>query len=142
MSQNDPLAPSQARRPAHQQQRALQKELLLLRSEMHRADILGAANGVRHTVTGFAWVKSLVPGVSARRLLRSTKHLNANIGGLFEQYPLLSSVVTMALAEPMRRVARRAAAPTLKWGGVALAAWQSRKLWRKMIREIGLKRDK
>jgi hypothetical protein len=142
MSQNDPLAASQAHRPPHQQQRALQKELLLLRSEMHRAEILNAVGGVRRTVTGFAWVKSLVPGVSARRLLRSTKHLNANIGGLFEQYPLLSSLVTMALAEPLRKVARRGAAPAVKWGGVALAAWQSRKLWKKMIREIGLKRDK
>ncbi|WP_175735107.1 DUF3318 domain-containing protein [Burkholderia ambifaria] len=112
------------------QHRALRKELLILRSEVERLELAEAAADVRHAVTRFSWLKMFIPGLSGGTFGQSPKNLNASLGHLVNQYPMLSSLASLVLAKPIRSLLRASAGPALKWGTVGFAAWEVYRIWK------------
>lgn len=112
------------------QHRALRKELLILRSEVERLELAEAAAEVRHAVTRFSWLKVFIPGLSSHKFSQSAKNLNANLGQLVNQYPMISSLASLVLAKPLRSLLRASAGPVLKWGSVGFAAWEVYRIWK------------
>ncbi|MBR8361712.1 DUF3318 domain-containing protein [Burkholderia sp. AU19243] len=141
MSQNvtsHPLRPHSSRSKWNaSQHRALRKELLILRSEVERLELAEAAAEVRHAVTRFSWLKMFIPGLSSHKFSQSAKNLNANLGQLVNQYPMLSSLASLVLAKPIRSLLRASAGPALKWGTVGFAAWEVYQIWKQSRVERG-----
>ncbi|WP_334044757.1 DUF3318 domain-containing protein [Burkholderia ambifaria] len=119
------------------QHRALRKELLILRSEVERLELAEAAADVRHAVTRFSWLKVFIPGLSGGTFGQSAKNLNASLGHLVNQYPMLSSLASLVLAKPVRSLLRASAGPALKWGTVGFAAWEVYRIWKQSREERG-----
>ncbi|TDN67404.1 DUF3318 domain-containing protein [Paraburkholderia sp. BL10I2N1] len=112
--------------------RALRKELLLVRADVERAELVHAIVEVRRTVTHFSWLRFLVPGFGGMGRGSAKKGVGAVIGRLLKQYPLLSSLVSMLLAKPLRRTVAASAKPVLKWGSLAFAAWEAYRIWQQV----------
>ncbi|NUY03206.1 DUF3318 domain-containing protein [Paraburkholderia youngii] len=118
--------------------RALRKELLLVRADVERVELAQAAFELRRAVTHFSWLKFVIPGFGGLRVGKGPKAsvLNAGtIGALLKQYPLISSIVSLLLAKPLRATVIRSARPALKWGGLALGAWEAVRVWQQMNNE-------
>ncbi|WP_175683931.1 DUF3318 domain-containing protein [Burkholderia cenocepacia] len=120
------------------QHRALRKELLILRSEVERLEFAEAAAEMRHAVTRFSWLKVFIPGLSTGRFGQSARNLNASLGQLVNQYPMLSSLASLVLAKPVRSLLRASAGPALKWGTLGFAAWEVYRIWKQSRDERGL----
>jgi hypothetical protein len=119
--------------------RALRKELLLVRADVERMELAQATVELREAVTHFSWLKFIVPGFTAVRAgsrggsSGKSNFLNAgNLGILLKQYPLISSMVSMVLAKPLRATVAAGAKPALKWGSLALAGWEGYRIWQQM----------
>jgi hypothetical protein len=112
------------------QQRALRKELLILRSEVERLEFAEAAADMRDAVTRFSWLKVFIPGLSGGRFGQSAKNLNASLGHLVNQYPMLSSLASLVLAKPVRSLLRASTGPALKWGTLGFAVWEVYRIWK------------
>lgn len=115
--------------------RALRKELLLVRADVERLELAQATIELRQAVTHFSWLKFIVPGFGGLRVGSGSKaaFLNAgSIGALLKQYPLISSIASLILAKPLRATLAASAKPALKWGGLALAAWEAYRIWQQM----------
>ncbi len=112
------------------QMRSLRKELLILRSNMERIELTQAATDLRQTVTHFHWLKSLLPRFSSAPAGKVTKAVTANLGVLINQYPLLSSIVSVLLAKPIRSLLKSGAKPIFKWGPLGFAAWEIYRSWK------------
>ncbi|TPA02969.1 hypothetical protein DIJ61_28880 [Burkholderia pseudomallei] len=121
---------SQRRHMSAAQYRALRKELLILRSDVERLELAQAGAELRQSITHFKWLKLLVPGVSGGSLGKSARNVNATLGMLVSQYPLLSSLAPVVLAKPMRALLRASARPALKWGAVGFALWEGYQIWK------------
>jgi Protein of unknown function (DUF3318) len=106
--------------------RAIRKELLLARADLERLEIAKASAELRHGVTGFRWVRWVLPSFRATRSLRGIPA----IGSLLEHYPLLGSLASLAVAGPIRRTVVRHAKPLLKIGALGVAGWQAYRIWR------------
>ncbi|MBN3787747.1 DUF3318 domain-containing protein [Burkholderia sp. Ac-20353] len=106
------------------QNRAIRKELLILRSEVERLEFAQASAEMRQAVTRFRWLKVLVPGLTGGAFSQSAKNLNATVGNLVNQYPMLSSLASIVLAKPVRSLLRAGAGPALKWGSLGFAVWE------------------
>ncbi|TDA44535.1 DUF3318 domain-containing protein [Burkholderia pyrrocinia] len=121
------------------QHRALRKELLILRSEVERLELAAAAGEMRQAVTRFSWLKVFIPGLSGSKFSQSAKNLNASLGHLVNQYPMLSSLASLVLAKPVRSLLRASAGPALKWGTLGFAAWEVYRIWKQSRdeRELG-----
>ena len=91
-------------------QRALRKQLLLMRAATERAEMVGAIDATRQKVTFF---NSGVPGLAL------TKGLPLALG-LIKRAPLVSSLLTLALSGARRPLLRYG----LLGGGAALLAWK------------------
>lgn len=91
-------------------QRALRKQLLLMRAATERAEMVGAIDATRQKVTFF---NSGVPGLAL------TKGLPLALG-LIKRAPLVSSLLTLALSGARRPLLRYG----LLGGGAALLAWE------------------
>ncbi|MEX3637266.1 DUF3318 domain-containing protein [Paraburkholderia sp. BR14320] len=118
--------------------RALRKELLLVRADVERVELAQAAFELRQAVTHFSWLKFVIPGFGGVRVGKGAKAsvLNAGtIGALLKQYPFISSVVSLLLAKPLRATVVRSARPALKWGSLALGAWEAFRIWQQMKNE-------
>lgn len=85
--------------------------MLILRSEVERLELAEAAADVRHAVTRFSWLKMFIPGLSGGTFGQSAKNLNASLGHLVNQYPMLSSLASLVLAKPIRSLLRASAGP-------------------------------
>ncbi|MEK6426276.1 MAG: DUF3318 domain-containing protein [Burkholderia gladioli] len=132
---DDPFRqPRSRRRLSPTQYRALRKELLILRSDVERLELAEAGAELRQAVTHFRWLKLLMPGGGS--FGRSAKGLNASLGSIVSQYPLVSSLASAVLAKPVRSLVAKSAAPALKWGSVGFAVWEAYQIWR------GAQRDK
>ncbi|KVN31067.1 DUF3318 domain-containing protein [Burkholderia stagnalis] len=116
-------ASSQSRLSAAQN-RAVRKELLILRAEVERLELAEAGAEIRHSFSRFRWLKVLVPGFGIGSLGQSAKNLNASLGNLVNQYPMVSSLISLVLAKPVRSLLRASAGPALKWGSLGFAAWE------------------
>ncbi|MDP3796377.1 MAG: hypothetical protein Q8R06_04405 [Polaromonas sp.] len=90
-------------------QRALRKQLLLMRAATERAEMVGSIDAARQKVTFF----NSVPGLAL------TKGLPLALG-LIKRAPLVSSLLTLALSGARRPVLRYG----LLGGGAALLAWK------------------
>ncbi|AFQ49118.1 hypothetical protein PI86_13615 [Burkholderia sp. A9] len=119
------------------QHRALRKELLILRSEVERLELAEASAEMRQAVTRFSWLKVLIPGLSSNKFSQSARNLNASLGQLVNQYPMLSSLASLVLAKPVRSLLRASAGPALKWGSVGFAAWEIYRIWKQSRNERG-----
>ena len=118
--------------------RALRKELLLVRADVERMELAQATIELRQAVTHFSWLKFIVPGFGGVRVGRGSKasFLNAgSIGALLKQYPVISSIASLVLAKPLRATVAAGAKPVLKWGSLALAAWEGYRIWQQMKNE-------
>lgn len=111
--------------------RALRKELLLMRSDVERMELAQATVELRQAVTHFSWLKFIVPGLAGMRW-RKASAAGAGIGALLKEYPLISSIVSLLLAKPLRATVAASAKPVLKWGGLGLAAWEAYRIWQQM----------
>jgi hypothetical protein len=112
--------------------RALRKELLIVRAEVERMELAQATLELRNAVTHFSWLKFVVPGFGGRG-----GSATRGIGSLLKAYPVLSSVVSLILAKPIRAGVVAGAKPVLKWGSLALAAWEAYRVWQQIRRETG-----
>lgn len=113
------------------QLRALRKELLIVRASVERAEMTSAVIELRESVTRFNWLRFLVPGFGHSH----GKGLGAGLGNLLTQYPLLSSLVSLIVAKPLRGRVFKAARPILKWGTVAFTAWEVWRAWQQTRRQ-------
>ena len=105
--------------------------------EIERLELAEAATEMRHAVTRFSWLKVFVPGLSTGKFSQSAKNLNASLGQLVNQYPMLSSLASLVLAKPVRSLLRASAGPALKWGTVGFAAWEIYRIWKQSRDERG-----
>jgi hypothetical protein len=118
--------------------RALRKELLLVRADVERVELAQATFELRQTVTHFSWLRFIIPGFGGVRVGKGPKArvLNAGtIGALLKQYPFISSIASLLLAKPLRATVVAGAKPALKWGSVALGAWEAFRIWQQMKNE-------
>jgi hypothetical protein len=118
--------------------RALRKELLLVRADVERMELAQATIELRQAVTHFSWLKFILPGFGGMRVGKGSKasFINAgSIGTLLKQYPLISSIVSILLAKPLRTTVVAGAKPVLKWGSLALAGWEGYRIWQQMKRD-------
>lgn len=118
--------------------RALRKELLLVRADVERMELAQATIELRQAVTHFSWLKFILPGFGGMRVGKGSKasFINAGtIGALLKQYPLVSSIISIALAKPLRTTVVAGAKPVLKWGSLALAGWEAYRIWQQMKRD-------
>ena len=123
--------------------RALRKELLLVRADVERVELAQATFELREAVTHFSWLRFLIPGFGGVRVGKGSKAsvLNAGtIGALVKQYPLISSIVSLVLAKPLRATVA-SAKPALKWGSLALGAWEAFRIWQQMKNESATAHD-
>ncbi|SIO68286.1 DUF3318 domain-containing protein [Paraburkholderia phenazinium] len=117
--------------------RALRKELLLVRSEVERMELAQAAVELRQAVTHFSWIKFIVPGFAGGMRWNKARGATAGISALLKEYPLVSSIVSMLLAKPLRATVAATAKPVLKWGSLGLAAWEAYRVWQQMKSDSG-----
>ena len=104
-----------------------------MRAGVERAEIATAIVELRERVTRFSWLGFLVPGLG-----KSRGHgLGAGLGNLLKQYPLLSSLISLVLAKPLRGRVFSAARPIIKWGGLAFAAWEVWRAWQQVRSQDG-----
>src|SRR5215475_1887043 len=83
------------------QMRSLRKELLIVRAEVERMELAQSTVELRQAVIHFSWLKFLVPGFASMRWgVRGAT--SKGIGALLKQYPLVSSIVSLLLAKPLR----------------------------------------
>ena len=118
--------------------RALRKELLLVRADVERMELAQATIELRQAVTHFSWLKFILPGFGGMRVGKGSKasFINAgSIGALLKQYPLISSIVSILLAKPLRTTVVAGAKPVLKWGSLGLAGWEAYRIWQQMKRD-------
>jgi hypothetical protein len=116
--------------------RALRKELLLVRADVERMELAQATLELRRAVTHFSWLKFIVPGFGAMPWGRR-RGAAASIGALLKEYPLISSIVSLVLAKPIRNTVTATAKPVLKWGSLGLAAWEAFRIYQQIKRETG-----
>ena len=119
------------------QLRALRKELLMVRADVERMELAQATVELRHAVTHFSWLRFLVPGFAGGMRWSRARGATAGIGALLKEYPLVSSIVSMLLAKPLRATVAATAKPVLKWGSLGLAAWEAYRIWKQMKHESG-----
>jgi len=111
--------------------RALRKELLLVRADVQRMELAQATVDLRHAVTHFSWLRFVVPGFAGMRWGKA-KGAGAAIAALLKEYPLIISIASLLLARPLRATVMASAKPVLKWGSLALAAWEAYRIWQQM----------
>ncbi|WP_322032339.1 DUF3318 domain-containing protein [Paraburkholderia sp. J76] len=116
------------------QLRALRKELLLVRASVERAEMAEALIDIRTTVTNFSWLRFVVPGFGR---IGSGGGVASGLGSLLKEYPLISSLVSLILAKPLRTTIVSAARPVIKWGGLAFTAWEAYRVWQQVRRQRG-----
>ncbi|HKR46681.1 MAG TPA: DUF3318 domain-containing protein [Paraburkholderia sp.] len=116
------------------QLRALRKELLLVRASVERAEMAEAIVDIRATVTNFSWLRFVVPGFGRSG---AGGGMASGLGSLLKEYPLVSSLISLIVAKPLRTSIVSAARPVIKWGGLAFTAWEAYRVWQQVRRQRG-----
>lgn len=114
--------------------RALRKELLIVRADVERIEFAQATRDLREAVTHFSWLKFIIPGFAstAGRWRGRRGGAAGTLGALLKEYPLISSIVSMVLAKPLRQTVAAGAKPALKWGSVVLGLWEGWRIWQQI----------
>jgi hypothetical protein len=118
--------------------RALRKELLMVRADVERMELVQATFELRQAVAHFSWLKFILPGFGGLRVGKGPKAsiINAGtLGALLKQYPVISSIASILLAKPLRTTVAAGAKPALKWGSIGLAAWEAYRIWQQIKRD-------
>jgi len=118
--------------------RALRKELLMVRADVERMELVQATFELRQAVTHFSWLKFILPGFGGLRVGKGPKAsiINAGtLGALLKQYPVISSIASILLAKPLRTTVAAGAKPALKWGSIGLVAWEAYRIWQQIKRD-------
>ncbi|CAB3766524.1 DUF3318 domain-containing protein [Paraburkholderia humisilvae] len=118
------------------QMRALRKELLIVRADVERMELAQATVELRQAIIRFSWLKFVLPGFASMRW-SARGATSKGIGTLLKQYPLLSSIMSLLLARPLRTSVVATAKPLLKWGSLGLAAWEAYRVWQQVRRQTG-----
>lgn len=111
--------------------RALRKELLMVRADVERAELLESYTHLRESVTHFSWLRFLMPRFGKSR----SGPLGATFGGLIKQYPILGSLLSLVLAKPLRTGVVSTVRPLIKWGGLAFTAWEAYRVFQQIRRQ-------
>jgi len=135
MSQSHPDTFRPKHRPARDlstpQLRALRKELLIVRADVERAELLESYAHVRESVTHFSWLRFLLPTLGKSR----GGSIGGTLGNLLKQYPVISSLVSLVVAKPLRAGVVSTARPLIKWAGIAFTAWEAYRVWQQIRRQ-------
>ncbi len=127
---NDPRAAlalsSRRRGSTDRESRAIRKEILLLRCELERMEIAEASAELRGRFAHFGWLKMLVPRFGGR----GGRGGMAGFSHLLKDYPLVSSLASLALTHGPKLKSLTRLKPVLKFCAVAFAAWQAVNLWK------------
>lgn len=107
-------------------ERVMRKELLLLRAEVERAELVEAGAALQNKFSYFSWLKGFWP-------LPTTAHA-APIKDIKDFVPrayttLKSAVSLLVLLRPILRNAK----PLAKWTTIGVAAWKGVRLWRRIM---------
>jgi hypothetical protein len=116
------------------QLRSLRKELLIVRASVERAEMAESLVELRETTKNLSWLRFVVPGFT-RAGSGGGGSVGAGLGNLLKQYPLLSSLVSLIVAKPLRSSIASAAGPVVKWGGLAFTAWEAYRVWQQVRRQ-------
>ncbi len=100
-------------------------------AEVERMELAQATTELRQSITRFSWLKILLPGLGGLGR-RSNRGVSAGLAGLLREYPLLSSLVSLIVAKPLRSAIAAGARPALKWGGLAFVAWEAWRIWQRV----------
>jgi hypothetical protein len=111
--------------------RALRKELLIVRADVERAEMIESYAHLRETVTHFSWLRFLLPSFGKSR----GGPFGAALGNVLKQYPVLGSLLSLVVAKPLGTSVVAAARPLIKWAGIGFTAWEAYRIWRQM-REV------
>jgi hypothetical protein len=103
--------------------RPLRKELLMVGANLGR-NSFGPPPGLCRAVRHPSRFRFIVPGVAALPW-RHEAGLSAALDASLRHYPLPGSLMSLGPAEPLRARIVAFAKPALKWGSVALAAWDT-----------------
>ena len=109
----------------------------MVRADVERMELAQATVELRQAVTHFSWLKFIVPGFVGGMRWNKARGGAAGIGALLKEYPLISSIVSMLLAKPLRATVAATAKPALKWGSLGLAEWEAYRIWKQMKDESG-----
>lgn len=111
--------------------RTLRKELLILRADVDRAELLESYTHLRESVTRFTWLRFLIPSFGKSR----SGPVGATLSGLVKQYPMVGSLLSLVLAKPLRTKVLASARPLLKWAGLGFAGWEAYRVWQQVRRQ-------
>lgn len=117
--------------------RALRKELLIVRADVERAELVETFLQLRNTVTHFSWLRFLIPKIGKTR----SGPLSTTFSALVKQYPLVGSLLSLVLAKPLRSRVISTARPLIKWAGVGFTAWEAYRIWQQMRRQTKQQRE-
>lgn len=109
--------------------RAVRKELLLLRAEVERAEFVQARAELHRKFANLSWLKLFVPGLGRARSKPSGHGVNATLSDWVLGHPLVSSLASVVLTQPLRATIAAGAKPLLKWGALGAAAWAGLRVW-------------
>lgn len=108
-----------------------------MRASVERAEMAASVVELRETITHFSWLRFLVPGFGKVGAGVGANRASTGLSNLLKQYPLLSSIASLVLAKPLRDRVASAAGPVVKWGGLALTAWEAWRVWQQVRRQRG-----
>jgi hypothetical protein len=111
------------------QLRAVRKELLLLRSEVERAEFTRSRVELRTSLERFGWLKLFLPRFSKVSGKRSGTTLTDWIN-----HPLVGSLVSLLVAKPLRSKIVAGTKPLMKWGTIGATAWAGYRVLARWIR--------
>jgi hypothetical protein len=120
--------PAPAKNLSTPQLRALRKELLIVRADVERAELIESYAHLRETVTHFSWLRFLIPSFGKTR----SGPLGTTLSALLKQYPLMGSLASLVLAKPLRSGIVSSARPLIKWVGVGFTAWEAYRIWQQL----------
>ncbi len=107
-------------------ERVMRKELLLIRADLERAEVIQARAELDNKFRYFGWLKGLLPQPAAASALGKSPLR-------WRDYPMLSSALSLLLlVRPSWLGAFRTVKPLAKWTAFGVTVWKGIRLWRRI----------
>lgn len=100
--------------------RALRKELLIIRADVARMELMQSIFKLKQAVTYLNLLRHFLSSFGQFCWIRK----GTAIAALFKTYPLVSSLVSLLLAKLLKISITKSVKPALKWGSFAFAIWK------------------